>query len=48
VTVFWLWWDAYNKANARDKIMSIEEMVYNIYSMKYVDTLHTGEIRGKV
>lgn len=28
--------------------MSTEEMVYNVHSMKYVDTLHIGQIRGKV
>jgi hypothetical protein len=39
----WLWWDAGNKANVEDKIMYTEEMVHKVFSMKYVDTLHTQE-----
>ena len=37
----WLWWDARNKANAGDKLLSTKEMVYKVHSMKYIDALHT-------
>ena len=43
----WLRWDARNKANAGDRIMSTEEMVFNVHSMKYVDTLRTHERPNK-
>ena len=43
----WLWWDAHNKANTGDKLLSTKEMVYKVHSMKYVDALHTPEKPNK-
>ena len=43
----WLWWDARNKANTGDKLLSTKEMVYKVNSMKYVDALHIQEKPNK-
>ena len=47
IEFLWVWWHECNKANAGDKLMSIEEIVYKVHTMKYVDTLRTHEKPNK-
>jgi hypothetical protein len=42
-----VWRDARNKANAGDKFMSTEEIVYKVHAMKYVVSLHTHDNANK-
>ena len=47
IDFLWVWWDARNKANAGDKIMATEEIVYKVQAMKSFDNLHTHEKANK-
>ena len=47
IDFLWVWWDARNKANAGDKIMFTEEIVYKVQAMKSFDNLHTHEKANK-
>ena len=47
IDFLWVWWDARNKANAGDRILSTEEIVYKVQAMKSFDNLHTFEMANR-
>jgi hypothetical protein len=47
IDFLWVWWDARNKANAGDKIMSTKEIVYKVQAMQSFYNLHTHEKANK-
>jgi hypothetical protein len=47
IDFLWVWWDARNKANAGDKIMSTKEIFYKVQAMQSFYNLHTHEKANK-
>ena len=47
VSLLWAWWDARNKANAGDKMLSTEEIIYKAKALRSDIILYAQKMQDK-